>query len=269
MADLKEKIRAIYSLEQLSSGSTVIHRLHPGAKLLATLVYIVTVVSFQRYALGRLIPFVFYPFILMALSETPWPTVAKRVAIALPFVAVAGISNIILDTAPALYLGSVAVSEGVVSCLVILLRTFLCVTAVLILVAVTPFVSLTSQLRRVHIPEVFVLLFEMTYRYIGALLEEASSMYTAYRLRHTHQKGLEMKHMGPFVGQLLLKSFDRADRVYAAMKCRGYGGQVKAHANRKWCRDDYVFVLSVCVPCVLLRFVDMAQLWNQLIGRWL
>ena len=269
MADLKEKIQQIYSLEQLSSNKTVIHRLHPGAKLLATLVYIVVVVSFQRYSFSRLIPYVFYPFVLMALSETPWPMVAKRVLIALPFVAVAGLSNILLDTVPAFYLGILAVSRGLVSCMVILLRTFLCVTAVLILVAVTPFMALTSQLRRAHIPEAFVLLFEMTYRYIGALLEEASSMYTAYRLRHTHQKGLEMKHMGPFVGQLLLKSFDRADRIYGAMKCRGYGGPVAAGADRKWARNDYIFLLAVCLPCLVLRLVDIPRLWTMLIDRWL
>jgi energy-coupling factor transporter transmembrane protein EcfT len=33
-------------------------------------------------------------------------------------------------------------------------------------------------------------------------------------------KGLEMKHVGAFVGQLLLRSIDRAERVYAAMRAR-------------------------------------------------
>ena len=95
-------------------------------------------------------------------------------------------------------------------------------TAALLLVAVTPFTQLTGQLRRMHVPEIFVTLFEMIYRYIGVLLEEASSMYTAYMLRSTEYKGLQMRHMGSFVGQMLIRSFDRADRVFAAMKCRGY-----------------------------------------------
>lgn len=35
-----------------------------------------------------------------------------------------------------------------------------------------------------------------------------------------------MKDMGIFVGQLLLKSFDRAESIYVAMKCRGYDGNL-------------------------------------------
>lgn len=268
MADLKSKIQEIYSLEQLSGNKTIIHRLHPGAKLLATMIYIITVVSFDRYTFGRLVPYLFYPFILMALSETPWRMVGKRVLLALPFVVLAGISNIIFDSAPALNLGSIVISHGVLSCFAIVFRTFLCVTSVLILVAVTPFSHLSGQLRRIHVPEVFILLFEMTYRYIGSLLEETSSMYMAYQLRHTHQKGLEMKHMGSFVGQLLLRSFDRAERIYAAMKCRGYGRRGGEHSIQKWSSKDYTFAAVTCLPCIFLRLVNVTGLLNQMIGRW-
>lgn len=236
---------------------------------MTTLVYIVTVVSFDRYTFGRLVPYIFYPFIIMALAEIPWSMVAKRVLLALPFVVLAGVSNIIFDTAPALTLGGLTISQGVLSSFAIVFRTFLCVTAVLILVAVTPFAHISGQLRRIHIPEIFILLFEMTYRYIGTLLEETSSMYMAYQLRHTHQKGLEMKHMGPFVGQLLLRSFDRAERVYAAMKCRGYGNHGREHGIPRWTSRDYMFVLVTCLPCILLRAFNVTEIINQIIGRWM
>ncbi len=268
-ADIRSKIQEIYSLEQLSGKNTVIHQLHPGAKILTTLIYIVTVVSFDRYTFGRLVPYLFYPFIIMALAEIPWNMVAKRVLLALPFVVLAGVSNIIFDTAPAITLGRLTVSQGVLSCFAIVFRTFLCVTAVLILVAVTPFAHISGQLRRIHIPEIFILLFEMTYRYIGTLLEETSSMYMAYQLRHTHQKGLEMKHMGSFVGQLLLRSFDRAERIYAAMKCRGYGNSEREHSIPHWSSGDYAFVLIVCLPCILFRAFNITDIINQVIGRWL
>ncbi len=62
-------------------------------------------------------------------------------------------------------------------------------------------------------PDIFVTLFEMTYRYIAVLMGEASSMYTAYMLRSTERKGLQMRHMGSFVGQLFIRSYDRAERV--------------------------------------------------------
>ncbi|NLT12747.1 MAG: cobalt ECF transporter T component CbiQ, partial [Clostridiales bacterium] len=223
-ADIKSRIQEIYKLEQLSGGTSAVHRRHPSVKLVSAFVFIVLVVSFDRTEFGRLVPFIFYPVVLMALSGTPWPIVLKRVALALPFALLAGISNVIFDRAAALTLAGIAISAGVVSFFSILFKTFLCVTAVLLLVAVTPFSQLTGQLRRMHVPDIFVTLFEMIYRYIGVLLEEASSMYTAYMLRSTEHKGLQMRHMGSFVGQLLIRSFDRAERVYAAMKCRGYPG---------------------------------------------
>ncbi len=69
MSGIGSKIHEIYALEQLSGGKSAVHRRHPLVKLIATLVYIVLVVSFDRAEFGRLIPFVFYPVVLMALSE--------------------------------------------------------------------------------------------------------------------------------------------------------------------------------------------------------
>jgi cobalt/nickel transport system permease protein len=263
-ADIKSKIQEIYKLEQLSGGDSAVHRRHPAVKLVSAFVFIVAVISFDRAEFGRLVPFVFYPVVLMALSGTPWPIVLKRVALALPFVLLAGISNILFDRTAAFTVAGVAVSAGVVSFFSILFRTFLCVTAVLLLVAVTPFSHLTGQLRRLHVPDIFVTLFEMIYRYIGVLLEEASSMHTAYMLRSTEHKGLQMRHMGSFVGQLLIRSFDRAERVYAAMKCRGYPGGGPRSLRAPVRTADVVFLLSTTVPFILLRVFDLTALYARL-----
>ncbi|NLT15932.1 MAG: cobalt ECF transporter T component CbiQ, partial [Clostridiales bacterium] len=146
-ADIKSKIQEIYKLEQLSGGGSAVHRRHSSVKLVSAVIFIILVVSFDRAEFGRLVPFVFYPVVLMALSGTPWPIVLKRVALALPFGLLAGISNIVFDRATALTVAGIAVSTGVVSFFTILFKTFLCVTAVLLLVAVTPFSQLTGQLR--------------------------------------------------------------------------------------------------------------------------
>lgn len=264
MADIRSKISDIYSLEQLSGGRSAIHRLHPGAKLLVTVCYIVAVISFPRFDFARMAPYIFYPVLMMALSETPYGIVGKRVLLTLPFVLFAGISNIIFDRETAFTVGNLAVSVGVVSFFALIFRTVLTVSAVFVLVAVTPFVSLADQLRRLHLPEIFVMLLELTYRYIGALLEEAANMYTAYSLRHTHTKGLELRHMGSFVGHLLLKSFDRAERVYAAMKCRGYGRTSYRSHHHRWQRQDVLFTVGCIGLFVLFRVVDVTRLWSAL-----
>jgi cobalt/nickel transport system permease protein len=182
---------------------------------------------------------------MMALAELPYKLMLSRVLIALPFCLFAGISNVIFDS---------TVNLGVLSLATILLKMYLCVMAALLLVATTPFTEITAQLRRLHVPMVFVLVFEMTFRYIGVLLEEVCSMTTAYKLRNGNKKTLEMRHMGSFVGQLLLRGFDRAERVHAAMRCRGYSlNHIPPPPRRLQCTDALALI-AVCLPSLLLRF---------------
>ena len=257
MSDPGRSIRELRALENLSAGKTLIHRLHPLTKLVTAAVFIVFTVSFGRYDFARLVPYLFYPFVLMALAELPYRVLLPRVLIALPFCLFAGISNVIFDRGTAFAAGNIPVSFGVLSMATILLKMYLCVMAALVLVASTPFTELTAQLRRIHVPLVFVMVFEMTYRYIGVLLEEVHAMTTAYRLRSGKRKALEMRHMGAFTGQLLLRGFDRAERVHAAMRCRGFSLKHIPPAVRRFQRPDVVTLAAVCVPVALLRFIRL------------
>jgi len=254
----------MHTLEELASRDTAVHRLHPAAKLVTAIVYIVAVVSVGRYDLIGLVPYLFYPFLLMPLSETPFGPVLRRLAIALPFSLFAGVSNIIFDTQTAFFIGGVAVSFGWISFFTILVKTFLVVMAVLILVATTPMQELSAQLMRMKVPSVIVLVIMMTYRYISILLLEASSMITAYKLRSPKAKGIRLGDMGSFVGQLLLRTMDRAARVYAAMKCRGYAGAAGCAAAKKPAARDAVYAVTVCALAIGFRFVDLAGLTGRL-----
>jgi cobalt/nickel transport system permease protein len=263
MKNFSSKVNEIYSLEQFSSMDTVVHRLHPFVKISATFFYIILVVSFDRYAFSRLVPYVFYPVIIMALAEIPYSLIGSRLLLALPFTMFAGISNILFDQTILFRILGVGISYGVVSFMTLVFRALLCVAAILILVATTPFTSLTGQLRRMKIPEVFIILFEMTYRYIGSLIEETTIMITAYQLRRNSNKGIDMKHMGSFVGQLLIRSFDKAQMVYDAMKCRGYGMVARYMTKVRLTAMDYGFLLIACGLPLLLRFVDVSQVFQK------
>jgi len=263
---MKYMIRELYALEQMSGGNSCVHKLHPAAKLFATMAFIVTVASFDRYSIGRLAPYVFYPTLMMALSETPYLMLLKRFLVALPFCLFAGIANIIFDKAPAFAIGAAAVSYGTLSLFTLLFKMYLCVMAVLILVSVTPLTEITDAMRRLKIPGIFVAMFEMTYRYIGVLFTEAYSMHTAYILRSAGGKGIAMRDMGGFVGQLLLRSIDRADRVYSAMKCRGYAPNVTRQDGRKIGRQDIIFCAVVCLLCVTFRVINVSALFAGIVG---
>ena len=257
MSDISARVHELRALENLAAGRTGVHRLHPLVKLLSAFTFIVVVVSFGRYDFVRLTPYLFYPFLMMALAELPYKLLLSRVLIALPFCLFAGLSNVIFDRAAAFEIGSAAVSFGVLSLATILLKMYLCVMAALLLVATTPFAELTAQLRRLHVPMIFVMVFEMTFRYISVLLEESYSMTTAYKLRSGTKKALDVKHMGSFVGQLLLRGFDRAERIHAAMRCRGYSLKHIPPSRRRLRFSDIAVFAAVFVPSFLLRLFSV------------
>jgi len=212
-------------------------------------------VSFGRYDFAPLAPFLFYPVIITAIAEIPYRALLPKLLIALPFCLFAGITNVIYERGVAWLIWGIQVSYGAVSLLTILLKMYLCVSAALLLTATTPLSELSAQLRRLRIPYIMVMVFEMTYRYIGVLLEETGSMTTAYHLRSAGKKALEMRHMGSFVGVLLLRGFDRAERVYSAMLCRGYGRQEIPPSRQPFQYKDGAVLAGICALAVLLRFV--------------
>jgi cobalt/nickel transport system permease protein len=253
-------------LERLARGSSPIHGLHPAAKGIVTLLYITAVVSMPQSSLSALVPFVLYPALLVPLAGVPFRSLFPRLAYALPFALAAGLSNLIFMPEPLFALGALIITRGALSFAVIMLKTALSVFAVLILIATTPFADLAECLTAPRPLRALGLQMVMTYRYIGALLDEAQSMWTAYALRAPGLKALRMKDVGSFMGQLLLRSFDRADRVYAAMKCRGFAGVYHGRVYGPPSAADRIFVAASIAGLSLLRFVNLSLLLGAIAG---
>ena len=131
--------------------------------------------------------------------------------------------------------------------------------AVLIFAASTPIRDLANALAWLKFPRILILQLVMTYRYIGVLIDETRQMHTAYLLRATGEKGIQIRHAGVFLGQLLLRSFDRAERIYIAMTLKGYAN-VENMTNRlplRW--QDILYLLSLTGVSIALRYVNISQ----------
>ena len=112
-----------------------------------------------------------------------------------------------------------------------------------------------------------VTLLLLTYRYIGLMLNEVSVMTQAYKLRAPGQKGIHISAWGSFLGQLLLRSMDRAEELYNSMGLRGFAGEFFYAEAPKCRRADVVFCVGCCVAFLLARAVDLAALLGILIVR--
>ncbi|MBK5246229.1 MAG: cobalt ECF transporter T component CbiQ [Peptostreptococcaceae bacterium] len=265
MTMLSKATYGFHNLENIAEGETIIHRLNPLTKTITTFLYVVIVVSFDRYSISGLLPFVFYPVVFMSLGEIPLKPLLSRLAIALPFCIFAGVANIIFDQDTMLTLMGFNISFGLVSLVSITLKAGLTVMAVLILIATTKMPAISRQLIRLKVPTIFVLLISMIYRYISVALEETINMYIAYSLRSPHNKGIKIKDMGSFVGQLLLRSFDRGERVYFAMKCRGFSGDYKYVPTPKPPALELIYIISFAAAAIILRIVNVSDLIGGII----
>lgn len=261
-----DSLNRIQSLEELAEGKTAIHRLHPMAKMITTIVYLVVVISFNKYNISGLMPFFFYPILLMALGEIPYQSVLSRLLIALPFSFFAGLSNPFLDRNIALFIFGIPVSWGILSFFSILLKTALTVMAVLILIASTSMDKIAHEMIRIRVPRIFVMQLMLTYRYLSLLITEANNMMTAYHLRSKRQKGIQLIHAGTFLGQLLLRSFERAEKVYQAMKCRGYNGDYHFARSDRMRSSDYIYCILLCSGFFLMRWFNISMIIGNLFG---
>jgi cobalt/nickel transport system permease protein len=187
---------------------------------------------------------------------------------ALPFALMGGIGNLIWMRDAAFTLWGLPVSYGMVSFVSIMLKTLLSVFAVLILIATTSFVEVVYQLGRLGMPSIICLQFVMTYRYLSVLLSEASSMLTAYSLRSPGQRGIKMKDTGSFLGQLILRSFDRADRVYQAMKCRSFQGTYQGRKAEHPMLKDWLCIVLFLSLLFGLRLFNLSLFFARLVHAW-
>ena len=249
---LSRSLARVAALDELARQDTAIHRLHPLAKVLVTLGFVIGVIASPRYNLPGLCPFFLYPFILAALGEVPFSSVLTRVWPALPFVLFAGLSNLLLDRAPLFAVGGVAVSKGAVACLVLVLKTFLSVSGVILLCATTPGDQLIKALSQLSVPEGLTTVCLLCFRYLSLLMGEAAAMTRAYSLRSTGKGGVNMRDLGSFGGQLLLRSADRAERVYGAMCCRGYTGRYPASCLPAMKGTDRLYLCAMLGVFLLL-----------------
>ena len=73
-----EKYFDIGRLDRLSYQDTCVHRLDPRAKVIATMLFLFTVISFPKYEVAALVPFFLFPVLLMTIGEIPVRFIIKK-----------------------------------------------------------------------------------------------------------------------------------------------------------------------------------------------
>ncbi len=252
-------------VEELAAADSLLHRLSPLPKLLLTVLYIALTLSFPKYALSALSVMALFPAFGYQLAGISPAVCFRRMRFILPLVCAVGIFNPFFDRDPLFFLGNFPVSGGIVSMLTLLLKGVFALTAAFLLIATTPLEDLCRALRRLHCPRILVSLLLLTFRYITVLLEEASLMTQAYSLRAPGQRGVHISAWGSFLGQLLLRSMDRAESLFDSMLMRGFTGEFPGDSGSGTPPAAWAAALICAVMMALARMYDIPAMLGGII----
>lgn len=251
---------------------TAVHRLDPRVKVVVVVAFIVSNALLPD---GAWLAFAATAVLLWMAGRAAQLSAAfllKRSLIVLPFLLAA---VTVLFTLPGtavatMQLGNwtLTVSDaGLLRFVSILIRSWLSILAAIWLTATTPFPDLLHALRHLRVPQILVAIISFMYRYLFVLADEALRLLRAREARSArplHGKGggsiwWRAQVAGGMVGQLLLRSLERSDRVYNAMLARGYRGELLTINPHQMKPRDWV--VGVTAVALLLLIQVSAWLW--------
>ena len=106
---------------------------------------------------------------------------------------------------------------------VVAARSAICLVTVLLLSNTTPFSQILRVLKKLRVPGLLITTLTLMHRYLFVMVEEAERMRRARASRtFSHHRRRRWHTLSTVVGQLFVRSSERAERIFDAMCARGW-----------------------------------------------
>ena len=241
--------------EPFSEGVSLAHRLDPRGKIVVAALFAVLMAVAKTFAVA--LTGLALALVLLALARLPLKKVLVRLLVVNSFI------FFLWLVLPFTYPGEAvwhwgaltATRQGLAYAGLITMKSNAIIIALIALIATAPIVTLGQALRRLRLPDKLCHLLLFTYRYIYVFEQEYRRLVLAMKIRgfrprtdlHTYRSYAYLAAM------LLVRSFDRAERVFAAMRCRGFQGTFYSLRTFTWQRRDGIFLAgSLLILAALL-----------------
>ncbi len=251
-------------IDQYSDRDSFIHRLDPRTKFITTLLFILVVVLTPPSSWPVFALYFALIVILLLLSKLPITFVLKRSLVIIPFVLliaifipffkegeVAGSYNI--------WLWQVSVTHsGIQVLLNVLAKAWLSILSLILLTSTTRLANLLKGLEQLRVPRVMIMILSFMYRYIFVLVDEVMRMKQARDSRNFGGKRLwQIRTLGNMIGTLFIRSYERGERVYAAMVARGFDGQSRTLDCLHFGHADAYFGIGFSLILILTSVANL------------
>jgi cobalt/nickel transport system permease protein len=206
-------------------ADTPVHRMAPQCKVAATALFVLVVAATPT---GTYWPYLWYLLLLSTVATVaalPPLILLRRLLVEVPFLLFV-LALPVLGTPPQVALLGVDLSvPGLHAAAAIALKATFGLLTTGILAATTPLPEIITGLERLRVPRVFTAVAAFMVRYTDVLLDELARMRTAAACRGGNPRWLwQIRDVAAGLGTLVVRSFERGERVYLAMASRGYTG---------------------------------------------
>ena len=136
----------------------------------------------------------------------------------------------------------------------LILTPWLCVLVMMLLVHTTSRTQLLFGLERLHLPRILVMMLSFMYRYVDVM---RAQLQAAHRALISRAPSLTRRRRvllyGNLAGSMLIRAYDRGERIHAAMLSRGFTGTLPlADAPRLTARDGLLLAGTVLLAVALI-----------------
>jgi cobalt/nickel transport system permease protein len=138
-----------------------------------------------------------------------------------------------------------------------LIKGIFSVACLTLLTSSTPFPRLLAALEDLKFPQLIIMSLSFMYRYIFLIEDEAMKMWQAMKSRRAGgSRWLHLKAIANMLGTLFIRSYERGETVYLAMRSRGFDGTFKQSHNFELRRYDLAFLFNIFLALVSIKLLD-------------
>jgi cobalt/nickel transport system permease protein len=127
--------------------------------------------------------------------------------------------------------------------IMITLKVFATITAIGILTHSTKWSSITSSLKKFMLPDLFILVLDITIKYIVMLGDFTLNMLYSLKLRSVGKNKSKYTSLSGIAGTMFLKSKEMAEEMYYAMECRGFTGEYHVYDKSGFSVTDIIYLI--------------------------
>ncbi len=262
MDKIESAIQTIHKLDHNPNETNAI--IHPLVKLLLTITYIILLTSINKYNLTTTLAMSIYLILISFIQEIPVREILKRFKIIFLLLFFIGIANPIIDKDIIMYIGHLPVTTGEISLITLMLKGLFAIISSFILISTTKIEEICYSFKLLHIPNMLITTFLLTYRYIILFLKETHKIWIAYQMRAPNQKGIRFKAWGSMIGSLTIRSIDKANTIYDSMELRGFDPENFFIENIKFNKKSLNYLILGLGIMFILRYIPIFDMLGKL-----